>query len=478
MTKWPQEFWLTKPLVVMVMLIFASSLVVGCGIASPVPPISTPFSYPVRVLVKGTNENIPSARVTIEVDGKAPLDDITDSNGFVRIDIPSSHAGQRGKLIVEATGYKRYTQEIDLIEDILPTIILLRLEAGAVGALPSPIYTATPTSTPMLTSTSITTDTPAQPYPAPTLVSPASEATIMGEKLTNFSWHWDGALQEGEKFDLRIWRSGEPASSVSIRREVSCLLDTPPDGFGQYLWQVAVVRIDDSGSKLTLSESPIGSFVWSDVPSTARLTPTPRPDAVVDVENLHLRSDPGKDYDSVRTLRKGDPLKITGKNLDGDWLGVVCSDGKTGWVVASCLKINISLTGVPVVYFPPTPTLTCTPTPTPTATPLPAPQLLDPGDAGRFSEHSVLLKWKWTRPLGEDEYFSLRVRPEKDSEACCHPHTKATQYSGSLVGCKDGRHYWSVVVARRDPESPTGWQEISKPSEEQWFDFFRPDEDG
>jgi hypothetical protein len=179
----------------------------------------------------------------------------------------------------------------------------------------------------------------------------------------------------------------------------------------------------------------------------------------------------------MRTLWEGDPLEVVGKNLAGNWLKVICSDGKKGWVAVSCLDLNIPLADLPVVYFPPTPTPTCTPTLAPTATPLLAPTLLLPEDAGRFSEHYVLLTWEWIRPLGEDEYFSVRIRPEGDPEACWHPHTKTTQYIGAPAGCESGKHYWSVIVARKDPQSPTGWREISKVSEERWFDFFRPDKE-
>ena len=66
MTKWPQQFWLTKPMAVMVMLIFASSFVAGCG-PTPPEPTSTPasFSYLVRVQAEGTSEPISEAKVKI-----------------------------------------------------------------------------------------------------------------------------------------------------------------------------------------------------------------------------------------------------------------------------------------------------------------------------------------------------------------------------------------------------------------------------
>ena len=83
------------------------------------------FDYSVRVQEKDNDVNIPNARITLEVAGKAPLDEITDSNGFARIRIESSYASKPGRIIVEATDYKKYTQNIDLSEDALPDIIQL-----------------------------------------------------------------------------------------------------------------------------------------------------------------------------------------------------------------------------------------------------------------------------------------------------------------------------------------------------------------
>jgi hypothetical protein len=92
---------------------------------SPSPQQEAVFEYPVRVQAKGTGENISNAKVTIEVIGKAPLDEFTDANGFIRIFIGADRAGQPAKLIVEARGYKQYIQNIDLTQGNLPDVVQL-----------------------------------------------------------------------------------------------------------------------------------------------------------------------------------------------------------------------------------------------------------------------------------------------------------------------------------------------------------------
>ena len=340
--------------------------------------------------------------------------------------------------------------------------------------MPTTTVASVPTDTPTPTNTPTATDTPTKPYPAPTLVDPASGATIMGEKLINFSWQWDGALQERERFDLRIWRSEKPGCTIAMARESSFPLDTPPDGFGQYQWQVAVVRIDESGNKSPLSESQISPFVWIDVPPTstptATPTPTPIPDAVVNAENLNLRSGPGMVYDRLGVLEQGDPLEVTSRNLAGDWLRVIAPDGGEGWVAASLLKINVPLAGVATAQAPPTPTPMYTPTPTVTPTPelLLAPTLLEPkADEGDFTGW-VFLKWRWERPLEKDEYFSVRVRNKKVGE-CHHTQVQEPAYNGGLSYCPSGEYYWQVAVVRKlceDCPNEQKWQTISQPSED------------
>jgi hypothetical protein len=88
-------------------------------------PVRDGIDYAVRVQAQDTGDYVERARVTIEISGKAPLDDITDTQGLARIHIPSSHAEHPGKLIVEASGYKRYEQHINLTPDALPDVVQL-----------------------------------------------------------------------------------------------------------------------------------------------------------------------------------------------------------------------------------------------------------------------------------------------------------------------------------------------------------------
>jgi uncharacterized protein YraI len=169
-TTFLENFWV--PLIIALISLFGVIFSVEYGsrearilLIRPTPTSTpVPFSYQVRVEAKDTGENVPNAEVTIEVSGKASLDGITDTNGIARIFIDPSHAGQPGFLFVEATGYERYRQHIDLIVGALPDVVLLGPEPVISAALTAK---STPTSTPIPTFTSILTPTHT-PTPTPT----------------------------------------------------------------------------------------------------------------------------------------------------------------------------------------------------------------------------------------------------------------------------------------------------------------------
>ena len=345
---------------------------------------------------------------------------------------------------------------------------------------PVPVTTVTsaPTETSPTTSPLTAADIPTRSYPTPSLVDPAPGATIMGEKLTNFSWQWDDALQEGEKFDLRIWRPEKPCRTVAMPYKCNFRLYTPPDGFGQYQWQVAIVWIDESGNKSTLCESLTWPFVWSDVS-----------DAIVNTDALNLRSGPGVVYDVLGALKQGDCLKINCKCPEGKWLEVTCpSSGQEGWVNASFLEINVPLAGVSTAQAPPTPTPMHTPTPTETPTPelLPPPIPLEPENGACFLGEPVTFRWQWNRPRASDEVFSVRVRREGETRLCHHDKADKPEYKGSLSYCTAGTHYWSVALVRDlrpwlPEEDINRWQDLSEPSDkyeelERWF-YYVPGEE-
>lgn len=124
---------------------------------TPTPQLDSDFDYSFRVQDRETGEPIPNAQVTIEVIGQAPLDEVTDSNGFARIFVDTSRVGQPSRLIVQVAGYRRYTQNIDLKQDRLPDIVQLEPElsntliATPVSSVPTsestPVSEPTPTAT-------------------------------------------------------------------------------------------------------------------------------------------------------------------------------------------------------------------------------------------------------------------------------------------------------------------------------------------
>jgi len=155
-----------------IMAIVVSVFLAAWPSLQPRPPGS--FIYPVRVQEEGTSESIPSAKVTIEVAGQAPFDEITDINGYARIFIDASYVGKPARLLIEADGYKPHRQEINLIRDALPDTVQLEPQPSD-EASPTPTPTSIPTSTPTPTPMPVgmATDTP-MPGPTVTAISTPS----------------------------------------------------------------------------------------------------------------------------------------------------------------------------------------------------------------------------------------------------------------------------------------------------------------
>jgi uncharacterized protein YgiM (DUF1202 family) len=89
---------------------------------------------------------------------------------------------------------------------------------------------------------------------------------------------------------------------------------------------------------------------------TPSVTPTPGPDAVVTADALTLRAGPGTVYARIGTLRNGEPLSVTARTKNGDWLAVTTQAGKQGWVAGAYVQLNVALEEIPLATeVPPTP---------------------------------------------------------------------------------------------------------------------------
>lgn len=89
-------------------------------------PESTPtsFTYGVTVLdVAG--QPILHAQVIIEIEGKAPLENEADSQGFARLEVPAGYTERPGRLRVLADGFAAFAQDIELYPERLPNTVRL-----------------------------------------------------------------------------------------------------------------------------------------------------------------------------------------------------------------------------------------------------------------------------------------------------------------------------------------------------------------
>jgi Bacterial SH3 domain len=141
---------------------------------------------------------------------------------------------------------------------------------------------------------------------------------------------------------------------------------------------------------------------------TPSVTPTPGPDAVVTADALTLRGGPGTAYARIGTLRKGDPLTVTARTKAGDWLAVTTKGGKSGWVAAAYVDLNVPPERIPIAAeVPPTPAPPPTSTPTQPPTQPPVEPLSEPPPAESPVTPAPLAAAPTSGPSVDDEIAKI-----------------------------------------------------------------------
>lgn len=87
-------------------------------------------------------------------------------------------------------------------------------------------------------------------------------------------------------------------------------------------------------------------------------TPTPLPEAVVQIDTLNVRSGPGTVYDVIGGVHRGDKLRVIGQANGCGWLKVIVSTKPQEWVAgeANYVTLNLPCISIPAALVPPTPT--------------------------------------------------------------------------------------------------------------------------
>ena len=131
-------------------------------------------------------------------------------------------------------------------------------------AVPQNETVADPTGTP----TAQPTETPTAGilYPAPVLVDPAESSFLSQSGGSDYSlrWTWDGTLQPGEWFDVRVWTPGQPHHGIAWTKVPVFDFDICELVSGTYDWSIAIVRGEDGTWLGDLSpEAPPRQFAIS-----------------------------------------------------------------------------------------------------------------------------------------------------------------------------------------------------------------------
>jgi len=226
--------------------------------------------------------------------GKAPVDEITDKNGYASLAIAVTQVDKTGRLTVTAPGYENYDKFVDLVEGTLPETIPLEPASGIARLTTTPTVTPqkspTPTSTSLLSPTSTSTPrptstptfTPPPPPPSktptltpsstprleptipPSAVAPELVAPSNGGTFKNpITFQWNGSLNADQSYQVVAYHdeSGYVIQSGLLTTQSWVTEGLPGDKYGKWYWYVSVIANGgeaDRSEKWHLYHEPFG----------------------------------------------------------------------------------------------------------------------------------------------------------------------------------------------------------------------------
>jgi putative membrane-bound dehydrogenase-like protein len=130
-------------------------------------------------------------------------------------------------------------------------LILFTIAACSATAAPSP----TPDIEAIVSATLAVRE---QALYQPRLLSPEDNAVFSNPSEVSLAWEWVRSLEEGEHFDLRVWREGQPAYGITWTEQTSFALSDwlSQQEAGEYFWTVAVITGADGTVEDTIGEAP------------------------------------------------------------------------------------------------------------------------------------------------------------------------------------------------------------------------------
>jgi putative membrane-bound dehydrogenase-like protein len=138
--------------------------------------------------------------------------------------------------------------------------------------------TATPSPTPDIEAIiSATLAVREQALSRPRLIAPEDNASFSNPSEVSLAWEWIRSLEEGEHFDVRVWREGEPGYGITWTDETHFALSDwlSQQEAGEFLWTVAVIEGSEGSVEATIGEAPTARHFRISSNQVPTATPTP-----------------------------------------------------------------------------------------------------------------------------------------------------------------------------------------------------------